>query len=242
MPRPLCGPSSPNHRRTGAPGRAAGHRGPHFSEEPEQRQLLPFPLTSSVPVFGFFYCQRRLSAADSIGGCNTLEAGLDAPFRSRRMMPNGRGDDANPGNAGGCGPRVHADGCVAPCRPAGSRADAGDARRGSGGGYAPGLRGGARARDVRFSNSSTCSRWANRSNTRAGLSRSWTPTGAASTGSWPRGCRKRRAMPQVIRPAERHVVPSPTSGAPRHVAQVESFTARRPGRARKRGTGNRPVQ
>jgi len=34
---PLCGLSSPSHRRTGAPGRAAGHRGLHFSEEPGQR-------------------------------------------------------------------------------------------------------------------------------------------------------------------------------------------------------------
>jgi hypothetical protein len=32
---PLRGLSSPTHRRTGAPGRAAGHRDPHFSEELE---------------------------------------------------------------------------------------------------------------------------------------------------------------------------------------------------------------
>src|SRR5690349_4601726 len=35
---PLRGLSTPTHRRTGAPGRAAGHRGPHFSEEPERNQ------------------------------------------------------------------------------------------------------------------------------------------------------------------------------------------------------------
>ena len=30
---PLRGLSSPSHRRTGAPGKAAGHPGPHFSEQ-----------------------------------------------------------------------------------------------------------------------------------------------------------------------------------------------------------------
>ena len=33
---PLRGLSTPPHRRTGAPGRAAGHPGPHFWREPEQ--------------------------------------------------------------------------------------------------------------------------------------------------------------------------------------------------------------
>ena len=30
----------PPHRRKGASGRAAGHRGPHYSEEPEQRKAV----------------------------------------------------------------------------------------------------------------------------------------------------------------------------------------------------------
>ena len=35
---PLRGLSTPPHRRTGAPGKAAGHPGPHSSEEPEQSE------------------------------------------------------------------------------------------------------------------------------------------------------------------------------------------------------------
>jgi len=38
MPMPAPRPVVPTHRRTGAPGRAAGHPGPHFSEEPERNQ------------------------------------------------------------------------------------------------------------------------------------------------------------------------------------------------------------
>jgi hypothetical protein len=52
---PLRGLSTPPHRRTGAPGRAAGHRGPHFSKDLEHKRSsawLPpccFPrLRSSV--------------------------------------------------------------------------------------------------------------------------------------------------------------------------------------------------
>ncbi|CAM0997798.1 hypothetical protein EJMOOK_03920 [Rhodanobacter sp. Root179] len=40
---PLRGLSTPPRRCRGAPGRAAGHRGPHFSEEPDQEQSCGNP-------------------------------------------------------------------------------------------------------------------------------------------------------------------------------------------------------
>jgi hypothetical protein len=49
---PLRGLSTPTHRRTAAPGRAAGHPGTHFSEGPEQNRQCagryPLYLTSSA--------------------------------------------------------------------------------------------------------------------------------------------------------------------------------------------------
>jgi hypothetical protein len=45
---PLRGLSTPTHRRTGAPGRAAGHPGPHFSEEPVQGRSSAPAVTSSI--------------------------------------------------------------------------------------------------------------------------------------------------------------------------------------------------
>ena len=47
---PLRGLSSPTHRRTGAPGRAAGHPGPH-SVHPLCRPTCPTRVTTSVPIW-----------------------------------------------------------------------------------------------------------------------------------------------------------------------------------------------
>src|SRR6185312_15574244 len=46
---PLRGLSSPTHRRTGVPGRAAGHRGPHSSKEPK--------LSTATTMFRDPVCQ-----------------------------------------------------------------------------------------------------------------------------------------------------------------------------------------
>src|SRR6185312_154049 len=45
--RPLRGLSTPTHRRTGAPGKAAGHPGPHFQKKPEQSHSTARGLSCS---------------------------------------------------------------------------------------------------------------------------------------------------------------------------------------------------
>ena len=102
---PPAGLSSVPHRRTGAPGRAACHRGPHFSEEPGQqpeprqqskqqrrgiprRFLLSLLLFSSSPSAGqegpLLY--RGPCAAVSRGRQATQRAstGMSMPFRTGR--------------------------------------------------------------------------------------------------------------------------------------------------------------
>jgi hypothetical protein len=51
---PLRGLSTPTRRCRGAPGRAAGHRGPHFSEEPSQEQSRSAPRTLRTGVSSSF--------------------------------------------------------------------------------------------------------------------------------------------------------------------------------------------
>jgi hypothetical protein len=56
---PLGGLSTPTHRRTGAPGRAAGHPGPHFQKKQEQRRSSARGLSCSFT---------RVSVAEPVAG------------------------------------------------------------------------------------------------------------------------------------------------------------------------------
>ena|SRR5690348_15426621 len=74
---PLRGLSSPTHRRTGAPGRAAGHRGPHFSEEPKQSGSsaldatfpIQLPLSVLSPFVDPFRFKPRLPTTQTTHPC-----------------------------------------------------------------------------------------------------------------------------------------------------------------------------
>jgi hypothetical protein len=74
---PRRGLSSPTHRRTGAPGRAAGHPGPHFSEEPKQSGSsaldatfpIQLPLSVLSPFVDPFRFKPRLPTTQTTHPC-----------------------------------------------------------------------------------------------------------------------------------------------------------------------------
>ena len=113
---PLRDLSSPSHRRTGAPGRAAGHPGPHSvrngcaAAKAEEHMVLSFPqnpvrasfslvcasdLDSAVSVFAF---DRALPGVRA--GCAPLHRGPCAAVRNGRQARRGIGRDADPFSPG----------------------------------------------------------------------------------------------------------------------------------------------
>ncbi|CAM0999849.1 hypothetical protein EJMOOK_14395 [Rhodanobacter sp. Root179] len=101
MPVTLRADPPPARRCRGAPGRAAGHRGPHFSEEPDQEQSggdpeLLLRLWSLLLHFSFITeCGPRWPAALPGVPCAAVRRGRQAaqralprmatPFRTGRM-------------------------------------------------------------------------------------------------------------------------------------------------------------
>ncbi len=93
---------TPARRCRGAPGKAAGHRGPHFSERPDQEQRCGEPGTCSGSGSGSGFCFSALSPSAGHDGpllyrgpCAAVSrgrqaaqresTGMSTPFRQGRM-------------------------------------------------------------------------------------------------------------------------------------------------------------